>query len=503
MSDIFFSYSRKDSKFVDGLIEKLQAKGVDIWVDRGQILAGESWRRSIVEAIRECQVFIIVLSPDSVKSENVTKELTLAEQYDKRVLPLVARDVQIPPALDYQLAGLHYQTFAEGDYEDNFESLVKALIATGIPVKTTPSDSEISLPIDEEPIQRISATSPSKLNSLRQIPIWLWAGGGIVILIGLIIGLFSIFGNNQKPNPTATEEVAIIDEILTETPTLTPTNIPTDTLEPTESPTLAPSEVIPPTLTPYPPLIQDDFGISMVLVPEGSFMMGSTEGDPDEKPVVEVVLESFYIDQFEVTNASYKECVDLGICSRPLQFDSQTRLQYYGANEYANFPVIYVTWEDANVYCEWRGARLPTEAEWEKAARGPDGWKYPWGNEFEEGRANYCGGAVFCPSEPNDGFKGTAPVDAFESGISPYGAYQMAGNVNEWVADWYDKNYYRSLEDGAENPTGPAQGQERSIRGGSFGLNAEKLRTTNRGFGNPFNASEYDGFRCAADLPSP
>ena len=119
MSEVFFSYSRSDSDFVDQLIGELEPRGVDIWVDRGEILAGESWRRSIVEAIRNCQIFVIVLSPHSIRSENVTKELTLAEQYDKRVLPLVIHEVEIPPSLDYQLAGLHYQTFAEGDYDAN------------------------------------------------------------------------------------------------------------------------------------------------------------------------------------------------------------------------------------------------------------------------------------------------------------------------------------------------------------------------------------------------
>jgi formylglycine-generating enzyme required for sulfatase activity len=250
-------------------------------------------------------------------------------------------------------------------------------------------------------------------------------------------------------------------------------------------------------------LIKDDFGIAMVFVPEGPFSLGSVNGDPDEKPVVEIYLKSFYIDQFEVSNASYKECVDQGICTLPRQNNSRMRLEYYGAPEFANYPVLYVSWNDAATYCEWRGARLPSEAEWEKAARGPDGWLYPWGNVFEEGRANYCGGSEFCPGDPDDGYQDTAPVDAFARGLSPYGAYQMAGNVNEWVADWYDKNYYRSLEEGAENPLGPEQGQERGIRGGSFGLNTEKIRTTNRGSAIPSQTSEYDGFRCALDLPGP
>ena len=124
MSQIFISYSRRDNDFVDRLVTELEARGVDVWVDTGEILAGEAWRRTIVEAIRSCQVFVILISPKSVQSENVTKELTLAEQYDKSVLPIVIQDVEIPPSLDYQLAGLHYQTFAEGGYFDWAEQVV-------------------------------------------------------------------------------------------------------------------------------------------------------------------------------------------------------------------------------------------------------------------------------------------------------------------------------------------------------------------------------------------
>ena len=518
MSQIFFSYSRRDSEFVDKLIADLEARGVSIWIDRGEILAGESWRYSIVEAIRKCQVFIIVLSPDAVKSENVAKELTLAEQYDKRVLPLLISPVEIPPAMDYQLAGLQYQTFAEGDYEGNFELLIRALIATGIPAQpkndSTAKANEAFPAV--EPIQKISSVNKlapsiaretpsenlqqvrkSSDNPLKKVPVWLWAGAGAVIVIGMLLVLFSFVGRNFSDQPTTTIGVAeALNELSTplfEDQTATQEAVEKDD----NSSTVTPAS----TLTEYPPLITDDFGFPMVLVDEGPFLLGATNEDPDEQPIVEIELKGFYIDQFEVSNASYQKCVDLGICDPPQQFDSQTRSNYYGTSEFANYPVIHVSWEDAAVFCAWRGGRLPTEAEWEKAARGPSGWKYPWGNEFDANRANYCGGSSICPNESDDGYADTAPVDAFKSGASPYGAYQMAGNVNEWVADWYDKNYYASLEDGVENPLGPENGQERGIRGGSFGLNAQKLRATNRGFADPLQSSEYDGFRCASDLP--
>jgi len=520
MSQIFFSYSRRDSKFVDKLIADLEARGVSIWIDRGEILAGDSWRYSIVEAIRKCQVFIIVLSPDAVKSENVAKELTLAEQYDKRVLPLLISPVEIPPAMDYQLAGLQYQTFAEGNYDDNFELLIRALIATGIPAQ--PKDASAAKANEAlpavEPIQKISSVNklspplardvpadnlqqvkvqPTE-NSLKKVPIWLWAGGaGAVIVCVLLLGLFSFIDRKFNAQPTTTFGVAeALNELITPSfadQTATQKAVTMEADFATDTP-------VPPQ-TENPPSITDDFGFPMVLVTAGPFLLGAAKEDPDEKPVVEVTLKGFYIDQFEVSNAGYQKCVDLGVCDPPQQFDAQTRSNYYGTSEFANYPVIHVSWEDAAAFCAWRGARLPTEAEWEKAARGPSGWKYPWGNEFDPSRSNYCGGSAICPNDVDDGYEDTAPVDAFVSGASPYGAYQMAGNVNEWVADWYDKNYYASLEDGVENPLGPENGQERVIRGGSFGLNAQKLRASNRGFADPLQSSEYDGFRCASDLP--
>lgn len=231
----------------------------------------------------------------------------------------------------------------------------------------------------------------------------------------------------------------------------------------------------------------------IVEVPAGDFLMGSTNanvsGDRDEKPQHKVYLDAFLMDRTEVTNAMYAKCVAAGACKAPSNISSSTRSKYYDDTQYANYPVIYVSWDAAQAYCKWAGGRLPTEAEWEKAARGPstgsgDGRTFPWGNERPDAqRSNF------------DGNVGdTTPVGAYPAGASPYGALDMAGNVWEWVADWYQ--YYASAS--ARNPQGPSSGQYRVLRGGSWDDDWGFVRAANREWwSGPNDGVFYIGFRCA------
>lgn len=240
-------------------------------------------------------------------------------------------------------------------------------------------------------------------------------------------------------------------------------------------------------------------GGDMVLIPAGEFIMGNDAGDDDEKPEHTVYLDEFCIDKYEVTNAQYKECVDAGVCNPPARPSSPSRFSYYGNPEFDNYPVIWITWNDAQTYCKWRGKRLPTEAEWEKAARGTDGRLWPWGNSDPDGsKANLCD--VNCThdwkeSHLDDGYTDTAPVGSFEAGKSPYGVYDMVGNVREWVADWYAPDYYRNGPD--RNPPGPSSGIGKALRGGSWRSNLPVARITYRLWYSPDVKDEYIGFRCA------
>jgi formylglycine-generating enzyme required for sulfatase activity/tRNA A-37 threonylcarbamoyl transferase component Bud32 len=239
------------------------------------------------------------------------------------------------------------------------------------------------------------------------------------------------------------------------------------------------------------PRVSSKDGMVMVYMPAGEFMMGSDNGDADEKPQHTVSLDAYWIDQTEVTNSMYAKCVTDGECELPTATQSSTRSNYYDDTQYADYPVINVDWSQANAYCGWAGRQLPTEAEWEKAARSTDGRTYPWGEGIDCSLANYRG-----KNSENDFCIGdTQVVGSYPQGASMYGALDLAGNVWEWVADWYSETYYIGAP--SENPQGLASGQYRVLRGGSLYDVSRDLRSSDRSWSIPGYRSGNVGFRCA------
>jgi formylglycine-generating enzyme required for sulfatase activity len=224
-------------------------------------------------------------------------------------------------------------------------------------------------------------------------------------------------------------------------------------------------------------------GMVMVYVPAGEFLMGSSEADGQAydfgKPQHTVYLDAYWIDRTEVTNAQYRKCAEAGACREPRCWDDND------VNA-PDQPVVCVSWYDAQAYAAWVGGRLPTEAEWEKAARGTDGRIYPWGDSASDcGKVNYSG----CTGRPT-------VVGSYPLGASPYGALDMAGNVYEWVADWYDEGYYDpSL---ARNPQGPDTGEYRVLRGGAFSDWVGYVRCAFRDWIFPYLRLRDSGFRVVA-----
>jgi formylglycine-generating enzyme required for sulfatase activity len=246
----------------------------------------------------------------------------------------------------------------------------------------------------------------------------------------------------------------------------------------------------------------------MVRIPAGTFLMGSDKkvdrnAYPAEFPQRKVYLDAFDIDKYEVTTVQFLKFV-LATDRNPL-----IDWQYDGGNfqdTMASHPVMHVSWFDAEAYCQWAGKRLPTSAEWEKAARGEDGRIYPWGNEPAGlSRANFgrtgLSGPVRDRPERLLLYPPIISVDKYENAVSPYGVFQMAGNVAEWTADWYDPHYYKKASD--RNPKGPEKGTQRAFRGGAWIDSTPSVRPAQRNGTDPQTKMNWLGFRCARDVKEP
>jgi len=227
--------------------------------------------------------------------------------------------------------------------------------------------------------------------------------------------------------------------------------------------------------------------INRILIPAGEFTMGSNKGNDNEKPAHQIYLNSYYIDKYEVTNAQYEACVKVSKCTVPHEIKSSIRGNYYGNHEVDNYPVIYVDWTQAKAYCEYAGKRLPTEAEWEKAARGTDGRMYPWGNELPNcSRLNYRG-------EDNSCLEDTRSIGDYPSGASSYGVMDMAGNVREWTSSNY-KPYPYKIDDGREDLY---SNNLKVVRGGAWSFSSDYISVSHRFNLDPSYNDDNTGFRCA------
>jgi len=339
---------------------------------------------------------------------------------------------------------------------------------------------------DDAPMARLQNPVTITLKQQPQSNIlryWPLALGGLLLVCVFLVGLVILSQQglvSRKPSE------------VTETPTIASVHTPPTPTTIFRSPTE--TQVIP---SPSPALgigsvwTSSVDGMMMLYIPAGEFTMGSNDGQQDEKPAHNVYLDAYWMDKTEVTNSMYAKCVQAGRCVLPRSSSSNTRNNYYGNVEYENFPVVYVTRDNAQTYCEWANRRLATEAEWEKAARGTDSRRYPWGNE-----------------EPTDlllniKIQDTTQVGSYQRGASFYGLLDMGGNVWEWASDWYSSSYYSNSPQA--NPLGPDSGIKFVARGGGWldmlgGLFVHAKTTYRGGFYTTYS-DVHLGFRCARSVP--
>lgn len=441
---IFVCYAHEDHRFAHKLERDLKRHNLLVRLNSATTRPDDSWERAIPLALQKSTVVVVILSPNAVDSWLVRDQCLFAIEQGKPLYGVRHRSCHLPPTLQNQpIISMIGSQYSEG---------LKALL-THFP----------------GPIAFIEGHVPwwqRGWQPFRRLPI---AYGLLLLLLPLLlIGLWLFY-------PL---------ETLDSQPFLS-LNQPMNPANRSVTPTLPSQRVRP---------IDN---MTQVYVPAGEFLMGSTAADPvadeNEKPQHRVYLTEFWIDQTEVTNRQYRQCVVSNACTV-----EQNQGRRFRQNAQ---PVVGVDWFQAEAYCQWVGGRLPTEAEWEKSARGSDGRVYPWGNTFSGDKLNYCDQnciADWRDQDGNDGYEYTAPVGSYPDGASPYGALDMSGNVWEWVADWYDKDTYQASV--YQNPTGPESGKQRVLRGGSWYFYGKNLRVANRHRDIP-EAGYYNiGFRCVNEV---
>jgi formylglycine-generating enzyme required for sulfatase activity len=501
---VFLCYASDDRPKVRALYKRLVAQGVDAWLDKEKLLPGQNWREVIPQVVKKSDVVIVCLSKSSISKEGyVQKEIKFAlDLADEKpegtifIIPLCLDECEVPA----RLGDLHWVSlFDKGGYKKLLEALQRRAESLRIsPIEAHGDFSNFESeddPSHPDPEPEIKPDQPAGDPTEKKHPRREWNPTITAALIGaaatILAALLGFEPLVRQFMPASTPTVAPASTATSE-PTATAT--PPFTARPSATATSTPTVELTPTpipqVTTLPAYVILEKGAQMVLISSGTFTMGSNTGNPDEKPVHQVSLDAFYIDKYEVTNRLYQACAKAGGCLPPASLRSNSRPSYYSNPQFDQYPVIWINWEMAQTYCEWRSGdpqhktRLPTEAEWEYAARSKDGRTYPWGEGIDKTRANY-----------NENVGDTTAVGSYTNGKNVYGLYDMAGNVWEWVADWY------AVYPGGDPQAGTKFGQtHRIVRGGVWYLDGSGVRTTLRHPLVPDGQYDDVGFRCARGL---
>ena len=480
---VFISYRRTDVYTALAVYQDLTSKGYDVFFDYTSIHSGD-FEQIIVSNIKARAHFILILAPTTLDrcdqpGDWLRKEIELAMDEKRNIIPLFFKDFDFgSPSVREKLTGkladinrynglnVHEDYFKAGMDRVSDQFLNTPLDTILLPVST-----EVQKVVEKEQQAAGDALRNEQIQAEKEPVVSKILGGakdfkrigiGVGALLVAALAIAGISSLTQKSNQAETALLTSEQDV--------------------SKPAVGRAMILSP---------KDN--MRLLYVRDGEFQRGSDlEGDPELQSHA-VYLDSYWIDETEVTNAMYAACVADGACDRPASV-------YYADEAYTDHPVQDVKWKDADSYCSWADRRLPTEAEWEKAA----GWDelaqkkylFPWGDEFDGSLANFCD--VNCAAfewasmDYDDGFGATAPVGSYPLGASPYGVLDMAGNVWEWVADFYSESYYANAD--YSNPTGPTSGEDHVIRGGSWASGYDVLSTVYR---HRDTALVNFGFRCA------
>ncbi len=472
---IFVSYSHKDSALVFPQIRRLHQAGYRIWYDQG-IPIGSNWRGSIGDALEKCAVFLLFLTPRAAASVEVFAEVYIGfERWKKsgqsnachfvvvylEPTPLPARWYflhQVQGLLPYQVPTTAYRRALDnaldtvkgirgGDHAP--EPIAAGIISTDTPKSVEPEEYEVT---DVPPLPPMSMPAVVPPSFPKQ---WVKPRRKLNVSVA---GHFS---------------------------SITPKNAPAGDSVPVQS-VPEPSKLNPATK------LNPKDGAEMILIPAGEFLMG--DDGLKYNPRHTVNLDAYYIYKNLVTVAQYREFCNSTHRKMPDKLSGYLGSKRVELDWKDDHPMVNVDWEDASAYCKWAGGYLPTEAQWEKAARGVDGRKYPWGNEWDNSRLQ-------CSNKSYGDAGRTAPVGSFPGGASPYGLLDMAGNVWQWCADWHVADYYKNLPN--KNPQRPERARSRVVRGGSWRLpytDTLNFRAAYRFKHEHVYRSAEVGFRCASEV---
>jgi len=581
---VFMSYSRRDDAVMRRIVAFLREQGIKVWVDNEKLIPGTPvWEKEIEKAVQGASAVVVVLSPDSKDSEWVRREISLADQYEKRVFPLLVRGDE-KTSISIRLIGRQYVDIRSN--EDAGLNYVSATLlryleelnereqnakkeADRLAAQKIKTEKRLAArKAEEERIALEKVNAERKAKEEADLLAEQKAEEERIALEKVLADRKAkedadhLIAQKAEEERIALEKVAADRKAKEDADRLAAQKAELDSKEKlarenaereareklarekmerdSREKAKAESTVEKPVVTKFETKKQSGMklplwgigliaiavltlifwrffpfisspnvapalevgstevspkdGMTLLYVPAGEFTMGS-DVNSDERPIHKITLDAYWIDQTEVTNAQYAKCVaDNGACEEPTVKISSTRSSYYGNSEFDNYPVLYVDWNMANSYCSWAGRELPSEAQWEKAARGTDarvagaGTYYPWGGTLDCSYTNYYDNikGKYCVGD-------TTVVKNYESGKSFYGAYDMAGNVWEWVSSLYQPYPY-DANDGRENLSSSGS---RALRGGSWYFGENFVRSASRYKTEPTVTNYTLGFRCS------